>query len=183
MGKSINSIKKVFANLRKNAYYKAQREMTKGLPAAVEILHSFVRQAMDRANIGSMTGNTLNSFGIGLYRDGKFISCATTSGVEGRSPIHVTLKEGDVYPAGSPRYDGGVQGGAFRADEGERNFMANEMVVNYLRRYAPTRKAPSLSYRCACYLEYNKGVARESLMLFADYVESRGGDIREFRFD
>ena len=181
MRSKYSNVKAVFDNLRKNSYNKAQREMTAGLPYAAQLLRDYAEWAMANAHLGDMTGNTINSFGIGLYRDGKFVACATTNSVEGRDPIHVTLKEGDRFERGEMRYDNSAQKYTFVATQGERNFMANERVVNYLRRYAPTRKK-GLAYRCVSFLEYNKEVGKQTMMQFADYVESHGGDIREARF-
>lgn len=177
------NIKRVFDDIRKQALNKAQLEITKSLPGAIEKLRDFTQEAMAEAEIGSMTGNTICSSGVAIYRDGQFIACATTSDIEGKGgPIHVTLKKGDVYPAGSQRYDGDTQGMAFRASQGVHNFMANERVVSYLRHYPPTRKE-GLAYRFAMYLEYNQNIGRTAMLLMADELEKHGGNITEFMLE
>ena len=178
-------IEKVFDNIRKRSLNKAQMEMTKALPAAVKQLRDFIDLVMMDLRLGYMTGNTICSSAVAIYRDGEFIACATTSDIEGKGgPIHVTLKEGDVYPVGSPRYDGTIQESPFLADEGSRNFMANEMVVRYLRQYPPKRdKESSLAYKFAMYLEYNQIVGQRALLMMADDIESKGGKITEYQLD
>ncbi len=147
-------VKHVFDNIRKRALNKAQLEITKSLPGAAARLRDFIDVVMAKYKIGSMTGNTLCSSGVGIYRDSHFVACATTSDADGQGgPIHVTLKDGDVYPAGSPRYDGGVQEHTFRANDGMHNFLASEKVVTFLRRYPPTRKKEGLAYRFVAYIE------------------------------
>lgn len=179
------AIKKVFDDIHKRALNKAQAEMTKALPAAVKQLRDFTDLVMMDLEMGHMTGNTICSSGVGIYRDGEFIACATTSDIEGKGgPIHVTLKKGDVYPAGSPRYDGSTQMSSFHASEGSRNFMANEMVVRYLRQYPPQRKKKSgLAYKFAMYLEYNQIVGQRALLMMADDIEAHGGKITEYQLD
>ena len=179
-----NQIRQVFDNIRKRSLNKAQREITRALPGAIQQLRDFIDLVMMDFNLGHMTGNTINSCGVGLYRDGEFIACATTDDIEGKGgPIHVTLKSGDVYPAGSPRYDGSVQQKTFVAHEGEHNFMANEKVVSFLRHYPPTRKKDSLAYRFAMYLEYNQIVGQRAMLMMADDIEKRGGKITEYHLD
>ena len=159
--------------------------MTRALPAAVKQLRDFTDFVMMDLGLGHMTGNTICSSGVAIYRDGEFIACATTSDIDGKGgPIHVTLKEGDVYPAGSPRYDGTTQKKPFVAEEGNRNFMANEMVVRYLRQYPPKRdKDAGLAYKFAMYLEYNQIVGQRALLMMADEIEARGGQITEYKLD
>lgn len=176
-------IRQVFDNIHKRSLNKAQGTLTRALPGAVQQLREFVDWCMASYDLGNMTGNTINSFGVGIYRDGQFIACATTNDIGGRDPIRVTLKEGDVFPAGSSRYDGGVQAHSFTASEGTRNYMASEEVVKYLRRYPPTRKPNSLAFRFAMYLEYNKAVGQQAMLMMADDIEKRGGVITEYHLD
>ena len=181
-----SSIKAVFDNLRKNAYNKAQREMTKGLPFVIEEVHQFAREKMAELKMSDMTGNYINSFGIALYRNGDFIACATTSDVEGQSPIQLTLASGDKFPAGRSRYDGSVQESTFKAPKGSlSHILADAEVVRWLRRYRPrvSKTKESLAYRIVTVVDYAKMVGGNKVLLqIADDIEGRGGDIRAFRF-
>lgn len=180
------NIKQFFDNVRKNAYNKAQREMTRGLPRAMEVLHTFAREKMAELKKSDMTGNYINSFGIAIYRNGEFIACATSNDIEGSNPIQMTLVTGEKFPKGRTRYDGGVQQHTFNAPDGSmRHIFANEEVVRWLRRYPPRvrKDKDSLSYRVVTVVDYAKMLGGNIVLLkLADDIESRGGDIREFRF-
>lgn len=181
-----SNIKEVFDNLRKNAYNKAQREMTASLPSVMRTVHQYAREIMGELKLSDMTGNYINSFGIAIYRDGEFIACATTNSIEGKEPIHMTLASGETWPVGRGRYDGDVQQHRFTAPEGSmRHILANQEVVSWLRRYRPrvNKKESSLAYRVVTVVDYAKMVGGDRvLMRLADNIESRGGNIREFRF-
>ena len=180
------NVKQVFDNIRRNAYNKAQREMTAGLPLVMDEVHQFAREKMWELQKSDMTGNYINSFGIAIYRDGEFIACATTNDIEGSDPIQVTLASGDKFEKGRTRYDSTVQKSTFKARLGSMHrIMANEEVVRWLRAYPPrvSKKGPSLSYRIVTVVDYAKMVGGDKvLMMIADDIESRGGDIRYFRF-
>lgn len=181
-----SNIKQVYYNLRKNGYDKAQREMVKGLPGVMEQVRRFAYEKMKELKMSSMTGNYINSFGIAIYRNGKFIACATTNDLEGKDPIQFTLAEGDKFLEKQERYDNTVQQYTFTAPEGSiRHIFAHEEVVRWLRRYRPRVKKSqeSLAYRVVTVVDYAKMVGGNHVLLqIADDIESRGGDIREFKF-
>ena len=180
-----SSIKQVYDNLRKNAYNKAQREMLKALPSVMSEIHDFAREKMSELKKHDMTGNYINSFGIALYRNGRFVGCATSNDIEGESPIQVTLAKGDQFPKERRRYDGQIQQFNFIAPEGMRHILADAEVVRWLSRYAPRVKKgqDSLAYRVVTVVDYAKMVGGNKVLLqIADDIESHGGDIREFRF-
>jgi hypothetical protein len=180
-----SNIKHVFENIRKNAYNKAQREMVKSLPFVMSEIHAFAREKMGELKKSDMTGNYINSFGIAIYRNGEFIACATSSDIEGESPIQLTLAEGDKFLKGRQRYDGSTQEYTFKATEGMRHILADAEVVRWLRRNAPRvpKDKNSLAYRVVTVVDYAKMVGGNKVLLqIADDIESRGGDIRAFRF-
>lgn len=182
---SRSNIKQVFDNLRKRTYNKAQGEMRRSLPSVMERVHQFAREKMKELKLSDMTGNYINSFGIAIYRNGEFIACATSSDIEGDSPIQVTLAEGDKFRAGRQRYDGSIQEHTFKAPTGMRRILADEEVVRWLRRYPPrvNKSKESLAYRIVTVVDYAKMVGGNKVLLqIADEIESRGGDIREFKF-
>lgn len=180
-----SNIKQVFDHIRKNAYNKAQREMTKGLPYVMAEIHRFARDKMAELKKSDMTGNYINSFGIAIYRNGDFIACATSNDIEGDSPIQMTLASGDKFLKGRQRYDGSTQEHTFKATEGMHHILADAEVVRWLRRYPPRvqKGKDSLAYRIVTVVDYAKMVGGNKVLLqIADDIESRGGDIREFRF-
>lgn len=180
-----SNIKQVFDNLRKNCYNAAQRRMTEGLPAAMEVIYAYAQQKMEELDKSSMTGNYINGFGIAIYRDGEFIACATSADVGSDSPIQVTLASGDVFQKGRQRYDGSEQKHTFKASVGTHRIFANEEVVRWLRRYRPraSKGKSSLAYRIVNVVDYSKLLGCDRVLLqLADSVESRGGTIKEFKF-
>lgn len=181
-----SNIKVVFDNIRKRVFNKAQGEMTRGLPYVMQEVHQFAREKMEELNKSDMTGNYINSFGIAIYRNGEFIACATTNDIEGESPIQLTLAGGDKFRAGRQRYDGDTQEYTFTAPEGSmHHILADQEVVKWLRRYRPRvpKNKESLAYRIVTVVDYAKMVGGNKVLLqIADDIESRGGDIREFRF-
>jgi hypothetical protein len=180
-----SNVKQVFDNLKKRCYNTAQRRMTAGLPAAIEDIHRFAREKMAELEKSDMTGNYINGFGIAIYRDGEFIACATSHEVEGKDPIQVTLTKGEKFMEGRTRYDGSTQEDTFTAPEGIHHIMADQEVVNWLRRYPPrvSKKGPSLSYRIVSIVDYAKFLGGDKVLLsLADSIEGRGGTIKEFRF-
>ena len=181
-----SNIKQVYYNLRKNAYNKAQREMTRSLPGVMQQVRRFAYEKMEELKMSSMTGNYINSFGIAIYRNGEFIACATTNDLEGKDPIQFTLAEGDKFLEKQERYDNTEQQYTFTAPEGSmRHIFAHEEVVRWLRRYRPRVKKgqESLAYRIVTVVDYAKMLGGNQVLLqIADDVEGRGGDIRAFRF-
>ena len=181
-----SNIKAVFDNLRKNAYNKAQLEMTKGLPYVMSEVHQFAREKMEELDKSDMTGNYINSFGIAIYRNGMFIACATTNDIEGDEPIQMTLASGEKFVKGRQRYDGNVQEKTFKAPEGSiHHILAHHEVISWLKRYRPkvSKNKESLAYRIVTVVDYAKMVGGNKVLLqIADDIENRGGDIREFRF-
>ena len=180
-----SNIKQVYDNLRKNAYNKAQREMLRALPSVMSEIHDFARETMEELKMSDMTGNYINSFGIALYRNGRFVGCATSNDIEGESPIQLTLAEGDKFLKGRQRYDGSTQEHTFKAPEGMRHILADAEVVRWLSRYAPRVKKgqESLAYRVVTVVDYAKMLGGNKVLLqIADDIEGRGGDIRAFRF-
>ena len=179
------NFKRVFDNIRKNAYNKAQREMTKGLPFAMAEIHQFAREKMAELKKSDMTGNYINSFGIAIYRNGEFVCCVTSHDIESDSPIQMTLAAGDKFPVGKQRYDGSAQEHPFKATEGMRHILADQEVVRWLRRYRPRvdKNKESLAYRIVTVVDYAKMVGGDEVLLqIADSIESRGGDVKAFRF-
>lgn len=179
------NIKKVFDNLRKRTYNRAQMEMTKGMPYVMEEVDAIANDIMKSLNKSDMTGNYINSFGIAIYRNGEFIACVTSNEIEGQDPIQLTLASGDTFQVGRSRYDGNFQKRTFVATMGSRRIYADQVAEKWLRRYRPRvqKDKESIAYRIVTVVDYAKIVGGDKvLMAIANDIEQRGGDIREFRF-
>lgn len=174
-----SSIKGFFYAKKKELEDKLQSRLLDNLPVIADMLHDYAEEEMKKAKKSSMTGNFINSFGVALYRDGKFIAVGTTHDIEGESPTQVTLATGDTYGKWRMRYDGRMQFHSFRAPQGAHRFYANIEVVNWLRRYPPSRKK-GFSFRVVSVVDYSESVGGDRVLLrVADGIESRGGIVTE----
>jgi len=172
-----SNIKVFFDGIRKRIDDRAEQNFIESLPMLAGILDDYAREELKRRKKASMTGNFVNSFGIALYRDGKFVAVGTTSDVEGTGPIQVTLAKGDAFLANRSRYDGRWQFHDFVAPEGTKRIFADQEVVKYLQRYPPTRKK-GFSFRVATVVDYSDSVGgREVLLRFENDMEGYGGEV------
>ena len=172
----------------KGAFYWAEQTIRKNaeerligmLPEIAELLHTYALEEMSRLKKSSMTGNFINSFGVALYKDGKFVAVGTTHDIEGDSPTQVTLASGDTFTKWRMRYEGRVQFNTFVAPEGTHRFYANEEVLSWLKRYPPSNKK-GFSFRVVSVVDYAESVGGDNVLLrIADDVEGRGGVITQF---
>ena len=180
MASSKAYIKGFFDNIRERIEDRAEENLREALPMLAFIMHGYAQEALKKAKKRSMTGNFINSFGIALYRDGKFIAAGTTNDEEGRDPIHVTLAAGDVFVQKTMRYEGRRQFHTFVAPEGSQNIFANEEVLRWLQRYPPTKKK-GFSFRAVTVVDYAESLGGSTVLLrLADDIEGMGGIISEF---
>lgn len=171
------NIKHVFKNVAKRTQNTAQRRLTEELPSIMSAAEDYIRDEQQNANFGDMTGNWLNSFGVALYRDGRFVALAIR---DGRDPIRTTLIKGDEFMAGEQRYDGSIQQNNFeiykKGSSGQ--YFANEEVQAFL---SHTRsRSKGFSFRVVSIIEYNRKTAQNALLRLSDEIESRGGNIWNF---
>lgn len=177
------NIRHFFKNVQKRCYSTAQLRLREQLPAIMEMAKEYALNHQHSA-FGNMTGNWINSFGVCLYRDGKAVAVANmpTAGVE--SPIRVTLIEGDQFKRGTQRYDKTYQLRTFDID-GEKykgtaeQVFYDEEVMNWLRRTSTRQKGFSL--RVVSVAEYQKDTARRVLLQLSNVIESKGGNIWQFK--
>lgn len=159
---------------------KFQSRLTDNLPILAEMMHEYAEEELKKNKKSSMTGNFINSFGVALYRDGKFVAVGTTHDIEGDSPTQVTLASGDTFAKWRMRYEGRKQFHTFVATEGTHRFYANEEVLRWLSRYPPSKKE-GFSFRAVSVVDYAKTVGGETVLLrLADDIENRGGVVSEF---
>lgn len=175
-----SSIKGFFYAKKKQLEDKLQKRLLENLPTIAEIMHDYAEQEMARAKKSSMTGNFINSFGVALYRDGKFIAVGTSHDIEGQNPTQVTLAEGDTFTKYRMRYEGRMQFNSFTAPVGTHRFLANEEVLKWLKRYPPSKKE-GFSFRAVTVVDYSESVGGDKVLLrLADTIESRGGIVTQF---
>lgn len=174
------NIKAFFDNTLERVTNKAEENLKKTLPWLSGFLHDYAVEEMKKNKMRSMTGNFINSFGVALYRDGKFVAMATTNQEEGSEPIQVTLASGDTFLAGSMRYEGRKQYHTFTAPDGTRRILANEEVVRWLKHRRPT-KTKGLSMCAVSVVDYSRSVGGDRVLLrLAEDVENMGGDVKTF---
>lgn len=177
---SVHSFKGFFYGLKKRAMNKAEARLTGNLTIIADLMHDYAEEEMRKQKKSSMTGNFINSFGVALYKDGKFVAVATTHDIEGESPTQVTLASGDTFAKYRQRYSGRMQFHTFTATEGVHRFFANEEVLRWLKRYPPSRKE-GFSFRCVSVVDYSESVGGDNVLLrVADDMESKGGVVTEF---
>ncbi|MBR1449559.1 MAG: hypothetical protein IJ588_12545 [Prevotella sp.] len=173
-------IKGFFEGIKKRTMKKAEKRLTENLPVIADMMHDYAEEEMRKLKKSSMTGNFINSFGVALYRDGKFVAIGTTHDIEGDSPTQVTLANGDTFTKWRMRYEGRMQFHTFTATEGTHRFYANEEVIRWLRRYPPTRKA-GFSFRAVTVVDYSESAGGDRVLLrIADDISNRGGVVTEF---
>lgn len=179
-GSSKAYIKGFFDNVRERIEERAEENFIQMLPMLAFLMHSYAEEALKKARKSSMTGNFINSFGIALYKDGRFVAVGTTHDEEGKNPIQVTLASGDTFRKGRKRYEGRKQYRKFTPTEGTHRFFANQEVINWLSRYPPTR-SKGFSFRAVSVVDYSESVGGDKVLLrLADDIERSGGLISEF---
>lgn len=174
------NIKHVFKNVQKRCMDTAQQRLTAQLPGVMSAAEDYLRDEQQKENFGDMTGNWLNSFGVALYREGKFVALAVR---DGNDPVRTTLINGDEFRAGEIRYDGSVQQDTFSISRGgsSEQYFANEEVMSYLQRSRSRSKGFSL--RVVSIIEYNRPAARRALLRLSDEIESMRGNILQFHLN
>lgn len=175
------NIKGFFYYVEKKTMRKAKERLIDNLPTMANMLHDYALEEMKKLKKSSMTGNFINSFGVALYQDGKFVAIGTTHDIEGESPTQVTLASGDTFTKWRMRYEGRMQFHTFTATEGTHRFYANEEVINWLRRYPPSKKK-GFAFRVVSVVDYADAVGGPQVLLrIADDIEGRGGVVTEFK--
>lgn len=179
----MTSIKGFFDNVREQVEARAEKKLTQQLPLLSFLMHEYAEEALKKNKKSSMTGNFINSFGVALYKDGRFIAISTTHQEEGKTPIQVTLASGDTFRKGRKRYGGSKQFHRFKAPEGTQRIFANQEVVSWLKRYPPTRKK-GFSFRAVTVVGYADTVGGSTVLLrLADDIDKSGGIVSEFHLN
>ena len=175
-----SSIKGYFDNIRERVEKRAEENLIEALPILSDMVHDYAEQELKKRKKSSMTGNFINSFGIALYKNGKFVAVGTTHDIEGESPTQVTLANGDTFAKWRQRYDGRMQFHTFEAPTGTHRIFANQEVIKWLSQYPPT-KSKGFSFRAVTVVDYADEVGgTEVLLRLADDIENYGGIVSQF---
>lgn len=91
----------------------------------------------------NMTGNTVNSYAVGVYKRGVLDFMMTSSqGIP--KPLRRKLGKGQRFYAGSQRWDGDMQEHTFTAQVGTNGTMEAERSIAFLQSYKPSPNGWSL---------------------------------------
>lgn len=105
------------------------------VPAAKELIKD---ASQGRISIGhNMTGNTVNSYAVGVYVKGQLVHIETSSGSIPK-PLRRKLSRGERFYAGSQRWDGDVQVGTFTAQVSTNGTMEAERSIAFLQSHKPS---------------------------------------------
>lgn len=85
----------------------------------------------------NMTGNTVNSYAVGVYSKGNLVFMMTSSqGIA--KPLRRKLGKGQRFYAGSQRWDGEMQEHTFTAKTGSNGAMEAERSIAFLQSHKPS---------------------------------------------
>lgn len=144
-----------------------------------ESLPAIIRLALEHAKIHSVTGNTMNSFAVALWHEGKFIGFYSSYQELHKEPTRVTLVKGETYD--QPYYWGGDANTGFTAPTGSRHYWGQEEAEDFLSFHFPRKDGWAFVIVAATdyakYLE-TRGTANVIGGLQHD-LESRGADVSE----
>lgn len=105
------------------------------VPAAKELIKD---ASQGRISIGhNMTGNTVNSYAVGVYVKGQLVHIETSSGSIPK-PLRRKLSRGERFYAGSQRWDGDAQVGTFTAKVSTNGTMEAERSIAFLQSHKPS---------------------------------------------
>lgn len=105
------------------------------VPAANELIQAATQ---GRISLGhNMTGNTVNSYAVGVYVKGMLVYVVTSAGSIPH-PLRRKLGKGQRFYAGSQRWDGEVQERTFTAQTGSNGAMEPERSIAFLQSYKPS---------------------------------------------
>lgn len=171
--------KHVFDDMKKRAEAKAEKELRKSLMPLLEMAYSELK------GYRPLTGNLNNSLGVALYKDGKCIEAHGSIEITNKRPVRPTLKNGDLFWEPMTWNGNHLDGPIAKMDwVGSRNFWADVEVMNWLNRYAPSKKG--FSYRIVSIVDYAKYLeTKDNVNVLSELMErlkSMGGDIRELNF-
>lgn len=97
-----------------------------------------------RISIGhNMTGDTVNSYAVGIYVAGRLVHIETPTGSIPR-PLRHKLNRGERFYAGSQRWDGDIQESTFKASISTNGTIEAERSIAFLQSHKPSGNGWSL---------------------------------------
>lgn len=113
------------------------RHMLNGIliPASKQLLQDALQARIFTGS--NMTGNTINSYAVGVYVNGQLVHLETPRGSIAR-PLRRKLGRGQRFYAGSQRWDGETQANTFTAQAGSNGATEPERSIAFLQSYKPS---------------------------------------------
>ena len=161
--------------LQKKADAIIEERLKKSLPA-------LIRLALDHAKIHHVTGNTINSYAVALWHEGKFLGFYSSYQELHKAPTRMTLKKGETYD--QPYYWSGEPNKGYTAPTGDRNYWGQEEAEDFIGTHFPSKNG--WAYILVAAVDYAKYLeARGTATVLGGIqseLESRGANVSEMKF-
>lgn len=173
--------------MRRTNFNALQKRLQKKADAIIEerlkeSLPALIRLALDHAKIHHVTGNTINSYAVALWHEGKFLGFYSSYQELNKAPTRMTLKKGETYD--QPYYWSGEPNQGYTAPTGDRNYWSQEEAEDFMSFHFPRKKGWAFLVVAATdyakYLEA-RGTANVLGGLQHD-LASRGADVSDLLF-
>ena len=147
-----------------------------------ESLPALIRLALDHAKIHSVTGNTMNSYAVALWHDGKFVGFYSSYQELHKAPTRVTLKKGETYDL--PYYWGGDENTGYTAPTGDRNYWGQEEAEDFMSFHVPRKNGWAFIVVAATdYAKYLEARGTANVLGgMQSELEGRGADVSDLMF-
>ena len=147
-----------------------------------ESLPALIRLALDHAKIHSVTGNTMNSYAVALWHDGKFVGFYSSYQELHKAPTRVTLKKGETYDL--PYYWGGDENTGYTAPTGDRNYWGQEEAEDFMSFHFPRKNGWAFIVVAATdYAKYLEARGTANVLGgMQSELEGRGADVSDLMF-
>lgn len=147
-----------------------------------ESLPALIRLALDHAKIHSVTGNTMNSYAVALWHDGKFVGFYSSYQELHKAPTRVTLKKGETYDL--PYYWGGDENTGYTAPTGDRNYWGQEEAEDFMSFHFPRKNGWAFIVVAATdYAKYLEARGTANVLGgMQSELQGRGADVSDLMF-
>ena len=147
-----------------------------------ESLPALIRLALDHAKMHSVTGNTMNSYAVALWHDGKFVGFYSSYQELHKAPTRVTLKKGETYDL--PYYWGGDENTGYTAPTGDRNYWGQEEAEDFMSFHFPRKNGWAFIVVAATdYAKYLEARGTANVLGgMQSELEGRGADVSDLMF-
>ena len=147
-----------------------------------ESLPALIRLALDHAKMHSVTGNTMNSYAVALWHDGKFVGFYSSYQELHKAPTRVTLKKGESYDL--PYYWGGDENKGYTAPTGDRNYWGQEEAEDFLSFHFPRKNGWAFIVVAATdYAKYLEARGTANVLGgMQSELQGRGADVSDLMF-